>query len=59
MDGYNVIKKDNKFYVSNEFWGDMMIYSVKKNPYIKRLGTKFYLTDLMKKQLNEMMIEKN
>lgn len=56
MEGFTIIKKDNKFFVTNEFFGDMMIYAAKSlKPYVKRLGSKFYLTGEMYVELKNMM----
>lgn len=53
MEGYTVVREGNKLYLVNEFWGKMMIYGVKDaKPYVKRLGSKFYLTDDL---FNEVM----
>ena len=56
MKGFEIIKKENKFYVRNEFFGDMMIYGIKTlKPYIRRLSEKFYLTQEMNVKLKSMM----
>ena len=56
MESFKIIKKGNKFFVNNDFWGNMMIYGVKTaKPYIKRLGEKFYLTNAMKSQLKALV----
>lgn len=45
MEGFEVIRKDDKVFIRNEFWGDMLVYGIKSNkPYVKRLGSKFYIT---------------
>ena len=56
MEGFEIIKKENKFYVRNEFFGDMMIYGIKTlNPYVRRLSEKIYLTQKMNVELKSMM----
>ena len=56
MKGFEIIKKENKFYVRNEFFGDMMIYGIKTlKPYVKRLNGKIYLTPEMSVELKSMM----
>ena len=56
MKGFEIIKKENKFYIRNEFFGYMMIYGIKTlKPYVKRLGEKFYLTQEMNVKLKSMM----
>lgn len=55
---FHVIEKSGKLFVRHNFKGtnfdytdDMMIYSVKKNPYIKRCGEKMFLRDELLKEL--------
>lgn len=56
MKGFEIIKKENKFYIRNEFFGDMMIYGIKTlKPYIRRLSEKIYLTQEMNVKLKSMM----
>ena len=45
MEGYTVVRKNNKVFIVNEFWGEMLVYGIKGHkPYVKRLGSKFYIT---------------
>lgn len=45
MYDFTIIKKDNKYFLSNEFYGPMMIYGVNSNtPYVKKFGGKVYLS---------------
>jgi hypothetical protein len=54
MEGYTVVRKGNKVFISNEFWGEMLVYGIKShNPYVKRLGSKFYITGDLAVQVYE------
>lgn len=54
MEGFTVIKKDNKVFITNDFWGDMLVYGIKsRKPYVKRLGSKFYITGDLAVQVYE------
>ena len=56
MKGFEIIKKENKFYIRNEFFGDMMIYGIKTlKPYVRRLSEKFYLTQEMNEELKSII----
>ena len=45
MEGFEVIRKDNKVFIRNDLFGDMLVYGIKSHkPYVKRLGSKFYIT---------------
>lgn len=55
MERFKVVKKNNKFFVENEFFGLMMIYGVKTaEPYIRKLSAKIYLSPEMIAELNEL-----
>lgn len=54
MEGYTVIRKENKVFIKNEFWGEMMVYGIKSHkPYVKKLGSKFYITGDLAVQVYE------
>lgn len=56
MKGFEIIKKENKFYIRNELFGDMMIYGIKTlKPYVMRLSEKIYLTQEMNEKLKSMI----
>ena len=45
MEGFEVIRKDNKVFIRNDLFGDMLVYGIKSHkPYVKRLSSKFYIT---------------
>ena len=61
MHVYDVVKRNGTLYLKYTFIGTnfqdeeyMKIYGIKNNPYVRRMGTKIYLTAEMIEMMNEI-----
>lgn len=58
---FSIVKINGKIFVKHIFYGKnfrdedlMMVYSLKSNPYIKRLGRKMYIAGELLEELNNI-----